>query len=865
MKKSKKDKLLRKKIPVDVKHAHATEKPGLSLVYCLGVLASVAIAYYIRIQTKASVIFPDFVRYGGNDPWYHMRLVEAILANFPYTLQFEAYTQYPTARTVLFAPLFDWVLAVIIYVLTLGNPTTYEMEVIGAYYPAALGALVVIPTYYVGKWVFNRNVGLLSAILVAIMPGAFLYRSLLGFTDHHIAETLMSTTTAMFLIMALKTMRIHPVTFDDLLAKDFHKLKPSLPYIILTGVSLGLYFLSWIGTVFFALIIGVYITLQHIIDHLRGEVPEYLSIIGVGTFSIALFFVLLAPLLDKSQPIMGLTAGIIAFIAFSLISRIMTSRNMPRSYYAATPVVFGAIVYVASKAFIPTLYSAINSVFSYFMRTGGGLTIAEAYPFFVSRMNGGFSLLPLYENFGIAGYIVFLAIPVLLYQTYKEHKQEEIWLVVWLLMMLWALYQQNRFAYYFAVNVSILTAYLAIKVLGAIGWDRAYNEYLSSSEKPLDFLGKNIKIWHILSIILVFMLLIFPVGPLTDTLQSNRGVGGPEGQWIESLTWMRYNTPDTGVDYYKLYETPPEGETFSYPDTAYGVMSWWDYGHWITYMAHRIPNANPFQGGIGGGENQTPGASTYFTAQSEDEANSIADVLDSRYIISNGRMAYTIFGAMAAWDGDQDGYYAEVNTNDGPQVVPSMKYLNSMEMRLHLRDGDGLEHYRMVHESLPLPNHYERYVESENVFKNVYNYWTGENIPVGTQTGFIKMFEYVPGATITGSAPEGAAVSISVPIRTNIGRTFEYSQATTSNGTYSFVVPYSTEGPIRDGQHTQFDTTPVSGYTITAGNEIRVVQVSEGAVMNGDMIEVVPFTQLDITPISMSNLTIGNIPEVGQT
>ena len=29
-------------------------------------------------------------------------------------------------------------------------------------------------------------------------------------------------------------------------------------------------------------------------------------------------------------------------------------------------------------------------------------------------------------------------------------------------------------------------------------------------------------------------------------------------------------------------------------------MSWWDYGHLITYIAKRIPNANPFQAGVAG-------------------------------------------------------------------------------------------------------------------------------------------------------------------------------------------------------------------------------------------------------------------------
>jgi len=29
-------------------------------------------------------------------------------------------------------------------------------------------------------------------------------------------------------------------------------------------------------------------------------------------------------------------------------------------------------------------------------------------------------------------------------------------------------------------------------------------------------------------------------------------------------------------------------------------MSWWDYGHWITYISERIPNNNPSQHGVAG-------------------------------------------------------------------------------------------------------------------------------------------------------------------------------------------------------------------------------------------------------------------------
>lgn len=807
------------------------------LPYFIGVILAFFISFYIRTGTKSSVILSEnFVRFGGNDPWYHMRVVDVILSNYPHTMWFEAFTLFPTGQNMVFAPLFDWVLATLIYILTLGNPTAHQIEVIGAYYPALLGALVVIPTYYIGKWVFDRNTGLLAAILIAILPGAFLHRSLLGFTDHHVAETLMSTVTAMFLVISLKTMRENPVNFNDIMQKNFSKLKPSLKYIVLTGVSMGLYILAWKGALFFALIIGVYITMQHIIDHLRNENPEYLAIIGSIVFFIALLFVIPLPGLGgtRTQYLFGLPAGIMAFIALSLISREMNKRNINRRYYALIPFVLFITALLVSKIFVPSLYATITSVFSYFTRTGGGLTIAEAYPFFVDRSTGLFSLAPLYDNFGIEGYIAFIAIPVLLYQTYKEHKQEEIWLVVWTFMIVWALIQQNRFAYYFAVNAALLSSYLAIKLLYIVGWRDITQKYRNSKKKGFGFLAKNIKIVHILSLVMAFTILIYPIGPLSETLSQNKAVGGPEAAWIESLTWLRYNTPDTGVDYYAIYDKPAAGERFDYPETAYGIMSWWDYGHWITYIGHRIPNANPFQAGIGGGD--VPGAASYFTSQSEEEANSILDQLGSKYVIINGRMAYTIFGAMATWDGDTEGYYSQVNSQQGLINVPSMKYLNTIVMKLHLLDGSGLQHYRMVHESQAYNPSYEPYVDLERFYKNVYNMWTGEGIPTDSTSGFVKTFEYVEGATITGTAPAGETVTISNTIETNQGRSFTYSQSATSDGAYSFTVPYSTEGPIPG--ETQFDVRPTGPYTISYGDTTQQVSVNEMDVLSGNVIEV---------------------------
>ncbi len=306
--------------------------------------------------------------------------------------------------------------------------------------------------------------------------------------------------------------------------------------------------------------------------------------------------------------------------------------------------------------------------------------------------------------------------------------------------------------------------------------------------------------------------------------------------------WLRSNTPDPGMDYNAVYEAPKNGELFQYPDTAYGVMSWWDYGHYIETIGHRMPNANPFQAGIGGrrgsiDEENQPGAATFFTAQSEEEASSVLEAIDpapdkagSRYIVSDERMATEIFGAMPAWTLDTEGYYQPYWTGSGYQSLPSTRYFNSMESRLHILDANGLKQYRMVYET-------EAYQTQEVGYKQVYNFLFGGNIPE-VDTGYIKIFEYVKGAKVTGTASSNETVKISTTILTGQGRTFDYSQSTTadSQGRYEFTVPYSTDGPIAG--ETQFDTAPSGPYVLSYGGTTKEVRVSEQAVLNGEEIKV---------------------------
>jgi dolichyl-diphosphooligosaccharide--protein glycosyltransferase len=136
---------------------------------------------------------------------------------------------------------------------------------------------------------------------------------------------------------------------------------------------------------------------------------------------------------------------------------------------------------------------------------------------------------------------------------------------------------------------------------------------------------------------------------------------------------------------------------------------------------------------------------------------------------------------------------------------------------------EPLHHYRLIHES------------------------PSTIISVGEQEiKFVKIFEYVKGARIEGKAPDGSVIKIATNITTNQGREFIYSEVTISNGSYEFVVPYSTEEPLDEG--TNFDVF-ASQYKIQVGhleNEVIVwdrdmekeIRINEDEIMNGKTIRV---------------------------
>ena len=821
--------------------------------YAVAVSIITLMALWIRLIPSASVFLPNgVVKFGTNDAWYHMRTLHTLLANYPERLFYNPMTNYPYGSYIHFGPLFDQMMAIISLTLGLGNPSPHLVDTVGAYFPAVLGALTVIPVYYIGKYLGGHKTGLVAAILIAFAPGQFLTRSIIGWTDHHVAEALFSTFFMMFFILALITSKRKGLRFEHIINKDISVFKEPLIYSVIAGIMYSAYQLSWAGASLFLLIVLAYSVLQYILDNFNNESSDYLGFTGIITFLISA--VLILPFVHTDMGfslyyyswfhVITAIGAMATFAVLSFLEREFKNREIKPYYFPALILGIALVGLLAAKIASPSLYSLIintpNTVFG--IQQGGPSTIGEASSMF--EINGQFTLQKALSNFTpTAFYASILGMLLLAMNLAKKPKPEELVVLVWGVFIFLAIYGQNRFAYYYSVNVAILSAYVVGQFLELIKWNQLEENFRNNVKSISDirYLIKPAAIMQILSVFILLGILVIPEYGASIYYAGNTG-SDPNQPWTDATMWLRTNTPDPGMDFNGIYEAPTNGARFNYPDTAYGVMSWWDYGHYIETLGNRMPNANPFQAGVGGrssiNEENRPGAATFLTAQSEDEANAVLEAIDpdpdkagARYIMSDTKMATDIFGAMPEWTMDTEGYYQSIWTGAGYQTVPSTRYFNSMEARLHIFDGNGLKHYRMVHETQTYQTQYEV------MYKQVYNLLFGGNIPA-VDTGYVKIFEYVKGANITGTASPGETVTLKATILTGQQRTFEYMQTTTadSEGKYVFTVPYSTEGPIA-GQ-TQFDVAPTGPYTITYKDTTKEVRVNEEAVLNGQEIKV---------------------------
>ncbi|QLD84469.1 oligosaccharyl transferase, archaeosortase A system-associated [Natronomonas halophila] len=831
-------------------------------LYHIPVLAALMVfMLWVRVRHYSRHIGPDGQPlYRGNDPFYHYRSTNYVIENYPFTMPFDPWTGFDAGQQVgQFGTLFDQVVATAALIVGFGSPDQSTIVMTTLMAVPVIGTLCAIPVYFIGKRLGGRFGGLIGVVILALTPGSFLSRSVAGFFDHHIAEAL-GAFVALWIGMVMVTVaqREQPI-YEFIETREFDLLKRPLKWGVAFGIAIVLTILVWPPAMFLFGIFAVFLFVHLSAEFVRGYSPDHVAI--PATVSMLVAAVLLLPFMGASgfettsisvaQPFLALA------VAFGTVFMAAVARfwdrldDVPRIAYPAGILGVGLVA-------IGVVAIAAPDVIDYFTRqvlriaglgsTDTAATVGEAQA--VSNPGQFF-----YGSYGLAFVTALGGFVLLAYQglAAERPRAEQLLVLVFAVMMLLFTLTQNRFDYYFVAAVGAGNAVL-------VGW--IYN-FVDLDDVRRDI--ANVKPYQILIVVAILFVVAGPLVATGATVSAadQSSQPGSMQQWDSSLDWMNENTPapgaygsgaeDTRLEYYGTYEPTQD---FEYQDGEYGVLAWWDYGHYITTRGERIPVANPFQ------QHATESAD-FLLADNETESLEILEEDSSegegvRYVMVDYQLGFAgtlKYNAPTAFE-------SEHNVSDGdvgvtvidPQTgrplygAETQRGFESMRVRLYQHHGSAMEPSRFVMRfdqynstaGVATPDEeqlYEPYNSSEEArqaaqqdpnaihggvfgqpserikalehFRLVHaseydrpaplvratvprERW--EDVP---QHSWVKTFERVEGAKIEGTGPANTEVQASVVMEIDsTGETFVYNQfaQTDDEGNWEMTVPYSTTG-----------------------------------------------------------------------
>lgn len=650
------------------------------------IIICMAIALYMRIVLPyASIFTAEGIRFTGIDSYFYMRLVDSLVHNFPQMISFDPYMIYPGGDYISRVPtFFAFMLSGLIKLFGGANPGQQVIDSISVFVPPLLGTLSVIPIYCIGKELVNKWAGLAAALIFALTPGELLSRSLLGYTDHHMAEVFFTTYFAMFFILAIKNGR--KFTYQQLMQGRFSVMSQHLIYSLIAGLFLGLYLITWQGALLFILILFIYFVIQFISDYIHDFPSDYLSKIAIISFLVALL--IFVPTSNDKLTLLALASLVLVPIALNVLSSLMQSREIKPAYFIYTVCGLAVLGGLASWLLLPSVFNSVTNYLSYiFVWRIDQAIVGEMKPLFFP--GGVFDNSLAWSEYGLTFYLAVAGLAVLIVTAIRQGKTEHIFTAAWGLVMLLSALAMVRFTYYFGVCAALLTGYLFGWCIKAITATRNPSVAASTQKKAKKHSPKPARLSasRVTAMALIAAAMIIMLAPgVVNAVNIARNPGHmPTEAWVEAMAWMKKNTPEPFGNsdyYYEYYSTPATDKEYEYPDTAYSVMTWSDYGYWLTRMGHRIPVANPAITHFD--------EARYYTAQDSASAGTIMKNLGSRFVVIDNRIVSPNdkFYALAIKSNKQESDYYELCWQiSGDKYVPVLvfypEYYRTMLSRLY--------------------------------------------------------------------------------------------------------------------------------------------------------------------------------------
>ncbi|RLI70139.1 oligosaccharyl transferase STT3 subunit, partial [Archaeoglobales archaeon] len=485
-------------------------------------------------------------------------------------LNFDYYLNYPYGLKIGWLPLFDYIIA--FPGIIFGFKAS---EIFAAILPPILGLLSILLTYLIAHEIFkNVKIALLSSFLMAFLPSNVNITSL-GFADHHPWNILLFLAAIYFLIISLDN-RYY--------------------YLIISGVLLTVLAFSWFGAAIYCSIFAL-LAYYKIVIKRENKLLFYttiallmpVSVYFVNSF-IATAFVILS-----------------AFIGLSFFVNKISDRRVAYLYLVGS-IATVIILYNLPIEQISFIKSGIDYLFGLKIHLS---TIAEAQSFEVSSI--------VYSN-AVFPFIISLPV-VFLFLFDKDKGLISIWFILALLLSL----LQLRFITLLSAAVAISSAYGICYILQSAGYEileveereetrkkklkakkgKKTKKDLKREPKKTDYIYASIFILFLISPAFILSIKTFDMSK----------------DWEDALLWIKNNTPETS--YYLSPNKKPE----------YSILSWWDYGNWIVYVAKRPVVCNNFQAGA-------IDAAKFFTAQNESDALKIVKKRGIKYIVVDDVMIY---------------------------------------------------------------------------------------------------------------------------------------------------------------------------------------------------------------------------------
>jgi len=608
-------------------------------------VAVVILGLLLRFLAGKNFLTENGILLPGYDEFYHMRRILYTVQNFPETLWFDSYLNYPHGWENVWPPLYDQICAA--FCLLLGQNTRPGVEMAASFMPIIFGTITTIVVYFLIREIFDHRTAILASLMTVLAP-TYLQYTRFAAMDHHSLEVLFLLSSLLFLILA------------------FCRQEKRYIFAVLAGISLAALAYTWHGATLYLAIIPVYgaIEIAMALKNKRSWQATAMALM----LALAVAIILILPYRNAAwlrPSFMGIVAVFGAMAVISALGYIVAKKNMS---WKAFPL--GIII--LSLAFVLILSSGLLELgglikFGLELIWGGSWIgmISEAEPLIYDWLTFKqvlFSGMGLNLLFALAGFAVIL---IYIRNSQGGRRQGLMILLLWAAFSIALTFGQLRFLYMSTISIGILISILFFYLL-----DLIRNRLGGSNQRSI-----------LPAILILFLFLTLPsIAEVVNTVTYSDPM--IKGDWQESMAWLKENSNATS-----FFDAPVK-------TPEYSVMCWWDYGNWIMYMAERPVVASNFQAGW-------EDAAKFYLSESEENATALLDERGSKYVFLDHSMAYSKLGAIANWAQEDLTTYFMAQDYSGTQitVIPTQRLFNTTLGKLYYFDAAGTGHFRLIYES----------------------------------------------------------------------------------------------------------------------------------------------------------------------